>query len=569
MIYQGIVIKMMKNKAIVTTSDFQCFYIKRRPTTYIGMEVEFTEKDIVLKRPVLRKVFLSAACIAALFIIASFLNIIDLPNGNNTFSDAKVFAYVDVDINPSLEMEIDDIGNVLRVVPLNEEAESIVEKLEVDKTSVYKVMDSIIDEVKKNKLISESEKNYVLVSSTLSNNKNEDDKDYQVEKKKLDNIIDSLKYSIQENDKVDVYLVQANESERKDAQSKGISTGRYVLYNKYKSLNSSYSIEEVKNTNVNELLSGILKDNSEIDSLKSAPKLTTSPLKTEKEEPTKDPAGKKTEMPSKAPATKQPTTRPTITITTPTIKSSAPTLTSTPRKVPVTIYKDANYGGKAVELGVGEYTMFELMDKGLMNDEASSIKVAPGYRVTLYEDYDFSGKTLVLTGDDKNLADNGFDNIVSAVKVELSTAKSSPAKYINSLFMRFESYNYGGQFIRHEGFEGRISPDASPLEDSVFKIVPGLADTKCISFESKNYPGYYLTHENYKIVLRKVEKSDVFKKSATFRKVPGLGDKDLVSFQSFNYPNRYIRHVNFYLQIDEIVTELEKKDATFIEVKVE
>jgi len=54
-------IKADKSKAIISTNDFQCYYIKRSPTIYVGKEVEFTNKDIVTKKSVLIKPALSVA----------------------------------------------------------------------------------------------------------------------------------------------------------------------------------------------------------------------------------------------------------------------------------------------------------------------------------------------------------------------------------------------------------------------------------------------------------------------------------------------------------------------------
>ncbi|OPZ87839.1 MAG: Alpha-L-arabinofuranosidase B (ABFB) [Firmicutes bacterium ADurb.Bin419] len=135
--------------------------------------------------------------------------------------------------------------------------------------------------------------------------------------------------------------------------------------------------------------------------------------------------------------------------------------------------------------------------------------------------------------------------------------------------MRLESYNYRGYYIRHQAFEGLLSSYVEPEVDSVFKIVPGLADPNCVSFESKNYPGYYLKHENFQIYLREYDGSDGFSEDATFRIVPGIADENLMSFQSYNYPNRYIRHRSYYLWIEEINTDLEKKDSTYIGIKVQ
>jgi hypothetical protein len=561
--YEGIIISMTKSKVVVTTNDFQCFYIKRGPACYVGKEIEFTETQIIRKKPVLEKLMIGIACMFVLFVIALFSNIAGIINIKDILSEPKVFAYVDVDINPSLEIEIDNIGDVINLVPLNEDAEVLIKKLKFGKISVSKAIVNMIDELKKDKALSAAQKDYILVSSTLNNKKGEFDKEYQVDKEKLDNIMNSLKTNLREKDKVNVYLMQTNMYERKDAQKEGISTGRYALYNKYKNMESNFSLQEAKKINVNDLLKYILNNKVEKDSLNSTPKTTHPTLKADKtnqNEATKDP-DIKLNTPLKAlKATQKPIRT----------QKPVPTLepTPAPMKNPATIYQNANYTGWAVGLDVGDYNMFQLLGKGLINDDASSIKVASGYKVTLYEDYNFMGRSIVLNAG-SNLAAYGFDNIVSSIKVEYDTPNPTPTKIIRSQFMRFESYNFRGQFIRHQSFKARISQNASPFDDSVFNIVPGIADPDCISFESKNFPGYYLMHENFKIVLKKFDGSVNFKECATFRKVPGLGDKNLDSFQSINYPNRYIRHKMFYLQIDEIITDLDKKDATYNEIKVE
>lgn len=135
--------------------------------------------------------------------------------------------------------------------------------------------------------------------------------------------------------------------------------------------------------------------------------------------------------------------------------------------------------------------------------------------------------------------------------------------------MRLESSNYRGYYIRVKSFTARIDPYVEPVEDSIFKIVPGLADPSCVSFESKNHPGYYLKHENFEIILKKYEDTDLFKDDATYKVVPGLADETRISFQSYNYPYRYIRHREYNLYIENIETDLDREDATYIKIEVE
>ncbi|HHV28725.1 AbfB domain-containing protein [Acetivibrio mesophilus] len=475
--YQGVILKLTKNKAIVSTDDFQCYYIKRKPTIYVGKEIEFTKQEIIQKRTVLIKPALSVACF--LFVITCLLNFAGIINLNNILYNPKVFAYISVDINPSLEIEIDGTGNVLKLVPLNEDAKVLVSKLEVTKTNVSMAIDKIINEVKKSNAISDTEKDCVLISSTLNSKERDHNEEFQREKEKLDIIIDSLKDSIQKSSNSSVYIVHADMEEREAARTEGMSTGRYVLYNTYKDLESDLSFEEVKEANVNELIKSILDDESGNETPEEIPIKTSSPASTST--PTTPAASAPT--PS---STLQPTSSPTS------------ALTASPKSTPTSA-------------------------------PTASPKSTPTPTPTL----------------------------------------TPTAKIAYSQFMRFESSNYRGYFIRVKSFSACISSYVEPIEDSMFKIVPGLADPSCISFESKNYPGYYLKHENFEVILKKYEDTDLYKEDATFKVVPGLADENMISFQSFNYPSRYIRHRDFDIYIEEIENDLGKKDSTYIGIKAE
>lgn len=83
-----------------------------------------------------------------------------------------------------------------------------------------------------------------------------------------------------------------------------------------------------------------------------------------------------------------------------------------------TVYKDCNYGGYAVGLNPGTYTLSQLNALGVANDDVSSLKVSSGYKVTLYWDDNFGGAALVKTADDNCLVDDGWNDQASSIKVE-------------------------------------------------------------------------------------------------------------------------------------------------------
>jgi hypothetical protein len=83
-----------------------------------------------------------------------------------------------------------------------------------------------------------------------------------------------------------------------------------------------------------------------------------------------------------------------------------------------TFYKDCNYGGYAVGLNTGTYTLSQLNAAGILNDDISSVKVKAGYQVTLYWDDNFGGATKVLTSD--MACDGTWNDKTSSLKITTS-----------------------------------------------------------------------------------------------------------------------------------------------------
>lgn len=82
-----------------------------------------------------------------------------------------------------------------------------------------------------------------------------------------------------------------------------------------------------------------------------------------------------------------------------------------------TFYQDINYGGTAVTLAPGNYTLSQLTAAGIPNDSVSSIKVQSGLTVEIYEHDNFEGAKWTFTSDDPTLVDNGCNDMMSSVKI--------------------------------------------------------------------------------------------------------------------------------------------------------
>ena len=81
-----------------------------------------------------------------------------------------------------------------------------------------------------------------------------------------------------------------------------------------------------------------------------------------------------------------------------------------------TFYENSNYSGWSVALSEGRYDYGTMISKGIKNDQISSIKVADGYKVTLYNDERFAGSKKTLLTDASGLGD--FNDKTSAIVIE-------------------------------------------------------------------------------------------------------------------------------------------------------
>jgi hypothetical protein len=63
-----------------------------------------------------------------------------------------------------------------------------------------------------------------------------------------------------------------------------------------------------------------------------------------------------------------------------------------------TVYKHCDYGGYAINLPLGTYTVNQLIALGVVNDDISSLKVNSGYEAILYRDNNFTGPAYLFKG---------------------------------------------------------------------------------------------------------------------------------------------------------------------------
>lgn len=146
---------------------------------------------------------------------------------------------------------------------------------------------------------------------------------------------------------------------------------------------------------------------------------------------------------------------------------------------PVTVYQDGEFGGTSQKFGIGMYNVNQLNVVG--NDKISSVKVEPGYRLTLYKDKNFTGGWKMLTADSTSLGD--YNDVTSSLKVEKIGGPNKPViAYSDSPYGGFEQQFDVGSYNVDE-LKGGVGNDTI----SALRIAPGY---KVTLYKDYDFSGY-------------------------------------------------------------------------------
>ncbi|CEP49100.1 anti-sigma factor domain-containing protein [Paraclostridium sordellii] len=206
MYYKAIVMEIKEEYIIVMTDDASLVRIKKRGSLKEGDTIIFLEDDILKNSKKIKGI---SNIIVPFMYIASILMIIVLPNLSK-----KNYAVVTIDINPSIQLNIDKSKTIIKVLRLNKDAE----KINLDDAIGMKLGEGL-ENIKYN-LEKENYKiknDYALVGFAII----EDIKNATYEKEVKDIVKNSFKGT-------NTIYLSSNKKDLQLANKEGISLGRYL-----------------------------------------------------------------------------------------------------------------------------------------------------------------------------------------------------------------------------------------------------------------------------------------------------------------------------------------------------
>jgi len=211
----GIILELNKKQALIMTNEVGFMAIRRKPGMFIGEQVDIGPSG--LKKPGLNRYYYSLGLAS----IAVFMSI--LLWGINYSGQNKLYAYVSVDINPSIEFAVSNKIRIISVKDLNRDGMALLRGANFKNMPVDKALLMLVDKAEQNKYFHNKNDKNVLITAAV---KTEPVKKVELLAESIQKVEEKLK-------KRDIHLqfIQATLAQRRIALQNNLSTGRYVLSN--------------------------------------------------------------------------------------------------------------------------------------------------------------------------------------------------------------------------------------------------------------------------------------------------------------------------------------------------
>ena len=237
---KGLVVDVKKNSLILLTPDGRFVKVCKKAYAEVGTEYEL---DYTVKQHALGRFGEYASIAAAILILAFSAYIIQAIS----VSFNTVYAYISIDINPSVELGVNRYGNVLSVECMNSDAEDMIEANELKSMKIERAVEIITQRAIDKGYIKPDVDNNILITLSYSGNTFITDR--------MDKLVRSSKAVIERKQlKSNIEAIHAHDNERIQARQMGLTTGKYLIYKEALEQGLKIDIKDVKGKNLNKAI---------------------------------------------------------------------------------------------------------------------------------------------------------------------------------------------------------------------------------------------------------------------------------------------------------------------------
>lgn len=234
MLNKGTVMEAYRDRAVIMNE--RCEFIKIRTKNILvpGENIEYSTKDIITEKNLLTRNLSIAASFIICFITAAFIfQYVYL---------GRVYAYVGLDINPSLEIAVNSRNLVAAAKAFDEEGLKLTQEYNFSKTPLETALKEILAQSLEHEYLHGDNPNVIGVSLCVAETNGSGDL--------LTKIEETIKEVLAENNvESTIFIFRIDKQTREEAVKNNVSPIRYFLWTKAKEQGLTLPIDEVSLTN--------------------------------------------------------------------------------------------------------------------------------------------------------------------------------------------------------------------------------------------------------------------------------------------------------------------------------
>lgn len=237
---RAVVVDTSGKYAVVLNKKGEFIKIRNKDSLQVGYEIEVPSIINFTSTMKLTKV----ASIAAIFLFVAFI-------GLGAYGYTVPYSYIDIDINPSVEITTNIYDRVIDVVSLNEDGRELLTKLDsIKNKGIEDGIDSILDKAEEKGYFKDETRNAVMLTVSSKNETKAAKIKEEVQQ------VAAKKVQIN-NANAEVVVEKVNLERHDDAKKIGISPGKLMLIEKAIESNPGQKVEDLKDKPVKEILKSI------------------------------------------------------------------------------------------------------------------------------------------------------------------------------------------------------------------------------------------------------------------------------------------------------------------------
>ncbi|MCR6546804.1 anti-sigma factor domain-containing protein [Dehalobacterium formicoaceticum] len=237
---KGLVMEIDGKRMILLTKDGQ--FISR---TISGLNPQIGDETIIDIEKVRKPWFYVRLLSVAALVMITFFTAPLWQQFLGKPAESNVLAYMTVDINPSIELGLDQEHKVVAVHPLNRDGKELLQKLNLTGLTSEQAVEDIIDAACQEGYLKPEKNNQVII------NLSEKKPDAAREKDTNQPIITQAKKALSKNKaEANVTILNTDYELREKAEELGISSGKYALLVEAKDAGLNIDVDHVKKSGV-------------------------------------------------------------------------------------------------------------------------------------------------------------------------------------------------------------------------------------------------------------------------------------------------------------------------------